>query len=43
LRLVISSSSDGASLFASSRTVKPVDCMICHGTAKMTLRSDIYS
>jgi hypothetical protein len=43
LWLVVSGCSDEASLFASARSVKPVECMICHGTAKTTLRSDIYS
>jgi hypothetical protein len=43
LWLVISSCSDEASLFPSASSVKRVERMTCHGTAKTALRIDIYS
>jgi hypothetical protein len=43
LWLVISSCSNEASLFASACSVKRVERIICHGTAKTALRIDIYS
>jgi hypothetical protein len=42
LWLVISSCCDEASLFPSAFSVKRVEHMTCHGTAKTALRIDIY-
>jgi hypothetical protein len=43
LWLVISSCSDEASLFPSACSVKRVERMTHHGTAKTALKIDIYS